>query len=76
MEARVILKKPPCLMTNASPNWTDRPTATLFSVVQNFTRSALMETQPVPRGRGRPWQSPVPVLSLGLHGRRKKQITA
>ena len=43
MEARVILKKPPCLVTNDSPNWTDKLKAPLF-VVQNFTQSALMET--------------------------------
>ena len=59
MEAKVILKKPPCLVTNVSPHWTEKSKAPLFSVIQIFILSALMETQPGPWGTGSQWQSPV-----------------
>lgn len=43
MQTRMILKKPSCLVTNASPTWTEKPMATFFSMVQNLTQSALTE---------------------------------
>lgn len=51
MEARVILKKPPFLMPNASPNWIENPMATLFCMVQNFTQCPEADTTWAPRER-------------------------
>lgn len=67
----VILKKPPWLVVNTNPNWSEKPMATFFYMVQNFTQSALMEIQPGPKteaGSGSPL-----ILGLGLHGRLKKR---
>lgn len=47
----MILKKPPCPMTNASPKWTENPMATLFSMVQNFTQCPDGNTTWAPRER-------------------------
>lgn len=68
----MILKKPSCLVTNASPNWTEKPMATFFSMAQNVTQSALTEIEPGPPEGGRQWPSPIPILSLGLHWKCKK----